>query len=247
MSIESQRDVAGLQRIGRIVGTILRELESRVRAGVTTAELDWICAQLLAEHGARSAPPMYYGFPGSLCISVNEEVVHGVPGSRSLAAGDLVKLDLVAEKEGYIADSAATVAIPPVAPAARALARCARRAFQRALPVIRAGRRIADIGHAIEREVRRCGFRVVRELAGHGVGRAIHEEPSVPNFGDPSDRRLLTEGLVLAIEPIVAAGSGQVVEGRDGWTIRTVDGGLAAHHEHTLIVTRGHPLILTAV
>lgn len=167
-----------------------------------------------------------------------------MPGARTLRSGDLVKLDLVAEKERYVADAAITVAVAPVSPVQRRLVKCARRAFQRAADVIQAGRRIAEIGEAVESEVRRDGFAVIRQLTGHGVGRA-NQEPPVPNFAAAWSTGTLTEGLVIAVEPIIAAGSGDVVDGPDGWAVMTADGSLAAHYEHTLVVTRNRPIILT--
>src|SRR5262249_43310376 len=216
--------------------------------GVTTAELSEVGAKVLAEHGARSSPPMVYGFPGDVCISVNDEVVHGIPGERVLRAGDLLKLDLTAEKDGYHTDSAVTVQVPPAQGGgpARELARCAERAFRQSLAAARAGNCTKEIGRAVEREVRRRGFSVVRELGGHGVGHTIHEGPSVPNWADPTAREVLTEGLVLTIEPIISAGNGCVWTDRDGWTVKTTDGSLAAHYEHTLVITSGEPILLTA-
>jgi len=246
MSIESEEDLHQLRRIGRIVGAVLAGVRARVQPGVTTAQLDRACAELLARHGARSAPQHHYGFPGSLCISVNEEAVHGVPGARTVRPGDLVKLDLVAELNGYIADAAVTVAVPPTSKRRRRLVACAERALGDAMEIIRAGRRIRDVGAAIDRAARRDGFRVIPSLGGHGVGRAIHEEPHIANFADPSEDRRLTDGLVIAVEPILCAGNGEVEECDDGWTIRTADGSLAVHHEHTLVVTRERPIVLTA-
>jgi methionyl aminopeptidase len=236
-----------MKRIGRIVALILAELRTHVAPGTTTAALDRICATLLARYDARSGPQIAYDFPGALCISVNDEAVHGVPGSRTIRPGDLVKLDLVAEQGGYYADAALTIAVPPATLTARRLARCARRALDRAFEVLRPGRPVADVGRTIDREVRRSGFRVIPELGGHGVGRAVHEPPSVPNYADPRERTVLTRGLVLAIEPIVCAGSGAMIEDADGWTIRTADGSLAAHHEHTVVVTERGALVLTAL
>jgi methionyl aminopeptidase len=189
---------------------------------------------------------MVYGFPGDACISVNDEVVHGIPGDRVIQSGDLVKLDLTAERDGFHTDSAITVEVPPTAGKSRALARCAEKAFRRAFDVARAGNRTGDIGRAVEREVRRRGFHVVRELGGHGVGRTIHEAPRVPNFADPLARHILTAGLVITIEPIIVAGSGRVSLDQDGWTVRTTDGSLSAHYEHTIVITKGEPLLLTA-
>jgi methionyl aminopeptidase len=246
MSIRSADDLVALRRVGAVVGQVLRRLEDHVRPGITTGDLDDACAAMLARAGARGAPKLAYGFPGTLCISVNDEAVHGVPGPRVIRAGDLVKLDLVAEMDGYFADAARTIVVPPAPAASRKLARSARRAFERALAVVQAGRRLAEIGAAVEAEVRRAGFRVIPALGGHGVGRAIHEEPSVPNVRDDRDPRRLTEGLVIAIEPIIAQSADRVFAAADGWTLRTADGSPAAHYEETVVVTRGRPLVLTA-
>ena len=248
MSITNTEEFEKLKASGMIVAKALRAMAAQVRPGVTTAELSEIGAKVLAEHGARSSPPMVYGFPGDVCISVNDEVVHGVPGGRALHAGDLVKLDLTAEKDGYHTDSAMSIEVAPSEPKSRAheLAHCAERAFRQALGLARAGNRTKDVGRTIEREVRRRGFSVVRELGGHGVGRTIHEEPSVPNWSDPMARDILTEGLVITVEPIIAEHRGDVRLEPDGWTVKTRDGGLSAHYEHTLVITRGAPILLTA-
>ncbi|HVM96447.1 MAG TPA: type I methionyl aminopeptidase [Candidatus Acidoferrales bacterium] len=246
MSIGGERDVLGLRRAGRTVAEVLAALRQEVKPGVTTGELDQRCAELLAQRGARSAPQLFYGFPGAMCISVNDEAVHGVPGRRVLKPGDLVKLDLVIEQNGYVADAAVTVGVPPASPEALRLARCARRALRAAVNQIRADRRVYDVSRAIQSEVERQGFSVIPSLCGHGVGRSIHEEPQIPNFADPRNTDVLTEGLVIAVEPIIAAGYGDVFEEDDGWTIRTADGSLSAHHEHTFIVTRGEPIVVTA-
>ena len=248
MSINSPEQFEKLRACGMIVGKALQPMAAEVRPGVTTAELCEIGSRVLAAHGARSSPPMVYGFPGDVCISVNDEVVHGIPGERVIQPGDLVKLDLTAEKEGYHTDSAVSVEVPSAKPnlQARELARCAERAFRQALGAARVGNRTKDIGRAVEREVRRRGFQVVRELGGHGIERTIHEPPSVPNYAEFSARHKLTEGLVITIEPIIAAGSGSISLDRDGWTYRTADGSLSAHFEHTIVVTRGEPVLLTA-
>jgi len=246
MSIKSQAELKKLQAIGQIVRAALDEMSQAVRPGVTTAEIDAIGAAVLARHGAESSPPKTYGFPGTACISVNDEAIHGIPGSRTIAEGDLVKLDMTAEKDGFVADAAVTVRAGRVSAQAEDLARCAETAFHQALKVARAGNRVNEIGRAVEREVRRCGFSVIREFCGHGVGRAIHEEPSVPNYYDPRYHAKLTEGLVITIEPIISAGNGRARVQPDKWTIRTTDGSLAAHYEHTLVVTKGEPILLTA-
>jgi methionyl aminopeptidase len=246
VSIESQRELEGLSRIGKIVGRTLRTMRDRLRPGLTTAELDAIGAEFLAQHGARSAPQLVYDFPGAVCISVNEEAVHGIPGERILQPGDLVKLDVTAELDGYIADAAITVALPSATTMQRRLAQCAEDAFRQALQVARAGRLVREIGWVVEKETRRQRFSVLRELHGHGVGRAIHEGPTVPNYCDPLQKDRLTEGLVITIEPIITSGSGRIIVDADGWTVRTADGRPSAHFEHTIVVTRDRPLIITA-
>jgi methionyl aminopeptidase len=246
VSIESQADWKGLKAAARVARITLDALAKQVQPGVTTAELDAAAAKIFAAHGARSAPAFTYGFPRTVLISVNDEIVHGIPGARRIATGDIVKLDVTVEKGGYIADAARSVVVKPASAIAHDLADCARSAFQAALTVARAGVRVNEIGRAVEREVRRCGFSVIKGLSGHGVGRTIHEEPSVPNYYDPFQTDVLTEGLVLTIEPMISAGATQVVEDDDGWTLRTKDGSLSAHHEHTLVITRGAPIVLTA-
>ncbi len=246
MSIETPADLAALRRVGHITRLALDALERNVRAGVTTAQLDAVAAALFAKHGARSAPAMVYKFPGHVLISINDEIVHGVPGPRMLERGDLVKLDVTVEKDGYIADAARSVIVGPATDTATRLVACVRAAFRAAASVARAGTRVNEIGRAVQDEVRRHGFAVVHGLSGHGVGRTIHEEPTVPNTYDRWQKDVLTEGLVITIEPMITAGSSRPVEAADGWTIRTSDGSLSAHHEHTLVITRQEPLILTA-
>lgn len=246
MSIRNHAQLEKLRAIGRIVRRALDETTAAVRPGVTTGELNEIGARVLAAHGAESAPPKVYGFPGALCISVNEEAIHGIPGSRVIRTGDLVKLDLVAEKDGFYADAAVTVAVGEVCEAAVALVRCAESAFRLAAKAARSGSRVYDIGRAVEQETQRCGFQVMRELCGHGVGQTIHEPPNIPNFYDPRCRTRLTEGLVITIEPIIAAGRGKGELQRDRWTVCTADRSLSAHYEHTVVITRGEPILLTA-
>jgi methionyl aminopeptidase len=246
MSIKSERELTHLQVIGRIVRKALDQMAAAVRPGIMTAELNNIGARVLSAEGARSAPPMVYGFPGDVCISVNEEAIHGIPGERVLCDGDLVKLDLVAEKNGFYADAAVTIPVGTVSPAAATLIRAAEDAFREGAKAARVGNRVYDIGRAVEREVKRRGFSVLRELCGHGVGRTIHEEPSVPNYHDPRSRSRLTDGLVITIEPIIAAGDGKARLQPDRWTVVTDDRSLAAHYEHTIVITRGAPILLTA-
>jgi methionyl aminopeptidase len=246
MSIKSRADWKGLREVGRVVRLTLDALEQHAHAGVSTAELDRVAAQVFAAHGARSAPALVYGFPGTVLISVNDEVVHGIPGPRRLEPGDVVKLDVTAEKDGYIADAARTMLVDGKCEVAKRLLACVQGAFTKALTVARAGNLVSEIGRAVEGEVDRYGLSVIRALAGHGTGRTIHEAPSVPNYYDPRQRDVLTEGLVLTIEPIVSNGSGQAFEDPDGWTLRTKDGSLSAHYEHTIVITRSRPVLLTA-
>ena len=247
MSIESEQDLRGMKAAGVVVRDALAAMRAAVAAGVTTGDLDAVAGRVFAQSGARSAPQLVYQFPGVTCISVNDEIVHGIPSQkRRLAKGDLVKLDVTAELNGYMADAAITVPVGSVSERARQLMGCAEQAFRRGLREVRAGRRAMDVGRAVEVEVERKGFAVVRSLQGHGIGRTIHEEPMIPNWPDPDARGWLTDGLVITLEPIIAMGSGDMFETNDGWTIRTRDGSLAAHFEHTMVVTKGAPLLLTA-
>lgn len=246
MSIESERDLEGMREAGRVTTEALDALQQHVAEGVTTADLDAVAAGVLARNAARSAPKMVYGFPGTVLISVNDEIVHGIPGQRRLKRGDLVRLDVTIEKDGFVADAARSVVVGEGSRAARQLIAAAELSLQAALNIARAGVRVNEIGRAVENEVKRHGFSVVRGLCGHGVGRTIHEEPQVPNTFDRFQRDVLTEGLVLTIEPMISAGSAYPVQSDDGWTLRTKDGSLAAHCEHTLVITKGMPLILAA-
>lgn len=246
MSISSPEELESLRAAGRVVRRMIEAMKRQVRPGVTTAALDEIGARVMRQHGARSAPSLVYGFPGTSCISVNEEAVHGVPSGRALREGDLVKLDVTVEKDGFMADAAETIAVGHAPQESLRLIACAERAFAKAVSIARAGIRVREIGRAVEREVQANHFSVIRELGGHGIGRTIHEEPMVPNFADPAAKQILTAGLVITIEPIIAAGSGGVVLARDGWTVRTADRRPSAHYEHTLVMTHGKPILLTA-
>lgn len=245
MSITTEDELKKLREAGRIVAGALAAMSAAVRPGITTAELDEIGAKYFTEHGARSSPQLVYSFPGQTCISVNDEVVHGIPRDRKLAPGDLVKLDVTAEKDGFHADAAVSVTVPPADEQSLRLIQCAKQAFRAGAAAARAGAYTKDVGAAVETEVKRYGFHVIRELGGHGIGRTIHEAPSMPNYAPPGPSPKLTEGLVLTIEPIIAAGTGEVNLSKDGWTMRTMDGSLAAHYEHTLVITKGEPMLLT--
>jgi methionyl aminopeptidase len=246
MSINSPEELEGLRAAGRVVRRMIEAMKRQVRPGVTTAELDEIGGLVMRKNGARSAPKLVYGFPGTSCISVNDEAVHGIPNGRALRDGDLVKLDVTVEKDGFMADAAETIAVGDAPQELLRFIACAERAFAKAASIARAGIRVREIGRAVEREVRANHFSVIRELGGHGIGRTIHEEPSVPNFADAAAKQILTAGLVITIEPIIAVGSGHVVLGDDGWTVRTADRRPSAHYEHTLVITDREPILLTA-
>ena len=245
MSISSPADLEGIRRAGQIVARALQAMRLAVVPGITTAALDAIGEAVLARHGARSAPRAVYGFPGCCCISLNDEIVHGIPGTRVVAAGDVVKLDVTAECDGYVADAADTVLVPPVTAAARRLRSSAVAAFREGVDRAAVGTLVNEIGRAVERRARQDGFAVIRELCGHGVGRTIHEPPEVANYYVPSQRDRLTDGLVLTIEPLLAARRTRAVQQPDGWTISTGNGCLSAHYEHTLIITPRGPEIVT--
>jgi methionyl aminopeptidase len=236
----------GMRAAGQIVRQIIAAMRQAVQPGVTTAQLDNVGGEVMEQHGAKSAPAMVYRFPGINCISLNEEAVHGIPKDQPVCEGDLVKLDVTIEKDGYMADAAVTVPVGSVSEEKQRLIACAERAFAKAMLVARAGFRVCEIGRVVEREVRRSGFSVIRDLGGHGIGRTIHEEPRVPNYADPAANQVLSEGLVITVEPIIAAGSGRSILAKDGWTVRTADGKPSAHYEHTLVITKGEPILVTA-
>jgi methionyl aminopeptidase len=213
--------------------------------GVTTAELDAVAGNVFARHGARSAPQVDYDFPGITCISVNDEAVHGIPGARRLEQGDLVKLDVTVEKDGFYADACRSVVVGGGNAAAQRLIDTADEALDLALAVATAGAPLNAIGAAVETTVTERGYSVCEELTGHGIGRRIHEQPDVLNYYLEELDEPLHEGLVMTIEPIIAAGAGDVVETGDGWTVKTADGSLVAHAEHTIVVRSGRPLVLT--
>jgi methionyl aminopeptidase len=217
-----------------------------VEPGMSTRELDRIGAGVFERYGARSAPNLVYGFPATNCISLNDEAVHGILSpERTIRPGDLVKIDVTAELDGYMADSAVTVALPGGDEVNERLVRCAESAYGRAAAVARAGRPINKIGRAIETAAKREGFSVLRALHSHGIGRGIHEEPSVPQYYDRRFGAPLTKGLVITIEPILSAGSSRVKDEGDGFTVSTADGSPSVHHEHTIVITRGTPITVT--
>ena len=245
MSVSTPEELAMLKAVGRVVARTLRELRARVRTGVTTAELDAEAARIFAAHGARSGPQLDYNFPGTICISVGDEAVHGIPGPRRLRDGELVKLDVTAELDGFYADACRTVAVGRARPGALKLTAAAETALKRGMAAATAGATVNDVARAVQTEVERRGFSVCADLTGHGIGRRIHEAPTVFSVERPGPSPVLTDGLVMTIEPIIAAGHGDVIDDGD-WLIRTADGSLSAHAEHTLVITDGAPLVLTA-
>ena len=247
MSIESANDITGLLRIGLIVALTIQQMRDALEPGMTTADLDAIGARFLHENGARSAPQLAYKFPGATCISINDEVAHGIPGAQVIQPGDVVNIDVSAELDGYFADSGVTVPVPPVAPETERLLECAQRALASAIDAAKAGNRMNAIGRAVQNEAQTCGYNIIRDLAGHGVGRKIHEKPSVPNYFTHRAKDKLTDGLVITLEPFLTPGTGRIYTADDGWTLKTVDRKPFAQFEHTIIVTPDKPILVTAV
>jgi methionyl aminopeptidase len=246
MSVDTPEQLEGLRRAGRVVAQTIEVVRAAVAPGVSTGELDQIAADHLAQQGARSGPILTYGYPGSICISVDDEVVHGIPGDRVLRPGELVKIDVAAELDGYHADAATTVAVGPVNWRKQRLMNATRAALSAGIEAAQPGATLTEVGAAIERATRARGFHVFRELTGHGIGRQMHEEPTVFNWPAPQASDRLTEGLVITIEPMLTAGRPELVLGRDGWTVRSVDRSPSCHEEHTIMVARGGPVVLTA-
>lgn len=246
MTIETQDDIVALQRIGKIVSMTLQHMLDAAVPGMTTRELDRLGERLLEEHGARSAPKLTYDFPGYTCISINEEAAHGIPGDRVIRAGDVLNVDVSAELGGYFADTGGTVVVPPTTAQKTRLCHATRAALAEAMKGARAGQPINRIGAAIERTAKAYGFKVIENLGSHGVGRALHEEPEhIAGYFDPSDTRLLHEGMVITIEPFLSTKSRIVDEMSDGWTLVGARGNLSAQYEHTMVITKGAPIVVT--
>jgi methionyl aminopeptidase len=243
--IKSRREIACMRESGRIVARVIETLGAAIRPGVTTAELDALAEREIRRAGAVPAFKGYHGFPGSICVSVNDEVVHGIPGPRRLAAGDIVSVDVGAILNGYVGDGAHTFKVGRVTLEAERLLEVTRRALDAGIAEARPGNRLSDISHAVQTVVEGAGFSVVRSYCGHGVGREMHEDPQVPNFGPPGRGPRLEAGMVLAIEPMVNAGRPEVEVDGNHWTVRTQDGALSAHFEHTVAITATGPEILT--
>jgi methionyl aminopeptidase len=236
-----------MRAAGRLVGEVLTRLATKVAPGVTTAELDEVAEKLIGDAGAIPAFKGYHGYPASICASINDEVIHGIPsGRRVLNEGDIVSIDVGASLDGFYGDSAITLAVGHVSEEAATLLRVTEESLYRAIERARPGSRVSDLGHAVQQHVESYGFSVVREFVGHGIGQRMHEEPQVPNYGEAGRGPRLAEGMVLAIEPMVNAGKPAVKVLADGWTAVTRDRSLSAHFEHTVAVTADGPWILTA-
>jgi methionyl aminopeptidase len=244
--LKSQDELEKMYRAGQVVWEVLNELRGMVKPGVSTMDLERAAEKRCAASGARPAFKNYQGYPCVLCASINEEVVHGIPkASRKLAEGDIISLDFGVALEGYYGDAAVTVPVGEIAPETRRLLDATRESLDRAIEQVRPGRRLSDISHAVESCVKQHGFSVVRDFVGHGIGTKMHEEPQLPNFGEPGRGPRLEEGMVLAIEPMVNAGTAEVELKEDKWTAVTRDGRRSAHFEHTVAVTAKGPWILT--
>jgi methionyl aminopeptidase len=242
---KSPREIEQMRRANVLVAEVLAELASMVKPGVTTADLDAKAEELVLAAGAAPAFKGYRGYPATLCASVNDEVVHGIPAHRALAEGDIISLDMGVKLDGFYGDSAVTVPVGQVTEDVQRLLRVTQESLQKGIAQVRLGGRVSDIGHAIQEHVEAAGFSVVREFVGHGIGAQLHEEPQIANYGEPGRGPRLAEGMVLAIEPMVNMGKPAVKVLRDGWTAVTRDGSLSAHFEHTVAVTKDGPLVLT--
>lgn len=246
MTIETDKDLHELKIIGRIVAMILKEMMQRTEPGMTTLELDMIGQQLFEKYAVQSAPKLTYGFPGYTCISINEEAAHGIPGDRIINPGDMVNIDVSAERNGYFADTGGSFIVPPSTPLKEKLCHATRVALENAANVARAGQPVNRIGKAIQKVAKQKGFKIIKNLCSHGVGRGLHEEPKeITGYYEPRDTRILHEGLVITIEPFLSTKSRLVTEKDDGWTLIAGEGNLSAQYEHTMVITRGKPVLLT--
>jgi methionyl aminopeptidase len=243
---KTPEEIEAMAASGRVLAACLDMLEREVAPGVSTATLDALAEQFIADHNGVPAFKGYNGYPATITASVNAQVVHAIPGSQPLHEGDILSIDCGVVLDGWVSDAARTLPIGEVSDEAARLCRVTAAALERGIAACRAGNRVGDIGHAVQTEVEAAGFSVVRSLVGHGVGRLMHEEPQVPNFGSPGTGAALIEGMTLAIEPMVNAGGHDVVTGADGWTVTSRDGSLSAHFEHTVAVTARGPRVLTS-
>ena len=246
MTISSEDDLNKLQDIGKIVANTLEAMAATLEPGMTTAELDMIGRQFLEKAGARPGPELTYDFPGATCISVNEQIAHGIPGSRRIEAGDLINIDISAEKNGVYADTGASFAVPPTTNAMKRLCRDGRRAMWVGLRQVGADKPIAGIGQAIGTFAHKNGYTLVRNLASHGIGYSLHEEPGeIPTWPDRSERRIMNEGLVFTVEPFLSLGANWATDGDDEWTLLSDPRAPTVQYEHTVVATRNGPLVVT--
>lgn len=247
MIITTEDELDGLKAIGKICANALATMARALTPGITTAELDAIGRKVLEEAGAQSAPEFCYKFPGATCISVNEEVAHGIPGPRVVKAGDLVNIDVSGVKDGYFSDTGASFAVPPVRPAVARLCRDGKRALFVGLNQVKAGMPLAGIGRAVQAFADKHNYTLIANLASHGIGRSLHEEPGeIPTWHDRSERRMMAEGLVFTVEPFLSTGALHAIDGdRDDWTLYAEPRALTVQYEHTLVATRKGPMILT--
>jgi len=245
VALKSAREIETMRRSGKITAKVLAGLMKAVRPGMTTEQLDAMAEKGIRDLGGLPTFKGYHGFPASICASVDDEVVHGIPGSRVLRDGDVLSIDIGTTLDGYVSDSAVTVAVGNISSEARRLMDVTQECLMIGIAQMQRGNHVGDIGAAVQAHAEKNGYGVVRELVGHGVGRAMHEEPQVPNYGKPHTGVELRPGLVLAIEPMITQGAHAVKILKDGWTVVTADGKLAAHFEHTIAVTDDGPKILT--
>ena len=247
MTSDTQFDLEGLKAVGKVVGYTIAEMKKSVTPGMTTAELDQIGAQILEEFGANSAPMKVYDFPGSTCISVNEEAAHGIPGPRVIQAGDLINIDVSAELNGYFGDAGVSFQLPPYDEKLLHLCRSTEETMMSVIHHLRAGMKVNEIGRVMEREARKHGYKIVRNLCSHGIGKSLHEKPfEILPFYNPRVNTILKEGQVITVEPFLSTGVEYVEQQSDGWTLSVSDNSRVAQFEHTIIVTKGEPIILTS-
>lgn len=245
--LKSRKEIEYMREAGKIVANVHEVLRNAIKPGITTGELDEIAEREIRKYGAEPAFKGYNGFPGSICASINEEVVHGIPGLKMLKDGDIISVDIGAIYNGYYGDAAKTHPVGKASEEAERLIAVTRQSFYEGLQLCREGNRLSDVSHAIQSYVEKHGFSVVRDFVGHGIGKNMHEDPQIPNYGLPGKGPRLTEGMILAIEPMVNAGSYHVKTLADNWTVITADGKLSAHYEHTVAITKDEPILLTAL
>lgn len=246
MTINSEKDLEGLKRIGKIVAQTLAEMQKVASVGMTTLELDEIGKKMLEKHGARSAPILMYKFPGHTCISINDEIAHGIPSNRVIKAGDMINIDVSAELDGYVADTGGTIVIPPTNVEKQRLCQATKTALKNAISVATAGRELNLIGKEIEKVANQTGFKTIKNLGSHGVGHRLHEDPGfIPGYYEPRDKRKFLEGMVITIEPFLSTNVEFATESSDGWTLKGTEGNLSAQYEHTLVITRDKPILVT--